>query len=135
MEEIENNENNDNERKENLIDMKNDRESDVKLGRITDTTLDKIKDKKPKSKKVSSIQTIFSIWNTMIGSTIVSLPFNVYCAGIIPTIVIGLLYGFICYFTCYIVVKLGGKEEEYANIVYNYFDYGFGIKYAKRDKT
>ena len=135
MEEIENNENNDNERKENLIDMKNDRESDVKLGRITDTTLDKIKDKKPKSKKVSSIQTIFSIWNTMIGSTIVSLPFNVYCAGIIPTIVIGLLYGFICYFTCYIVVKLGGKEEEYANIVYNYFDYGFGKKYAKMGRV
>ena len=127
-------ENKDNNKKENLIEMNNDRESNVKLGRVTDNTLDKIKDKEPSSKKVNSIQTIFSIWNTMIGSTLVSIPYNVYCAGIIPTIVIGLLLGFICYFTCYIIVKLGGKEEEYANIVYNYFDYGFGKKYAKIGK-
>ena len=137
MEEEEKNENKDNDIKEDLIDISNDRDSNVKLGRITDTSLDKIeeKKKKPKSKKVSSIQTIFSIWNTMIGSTIISLPYNVYCAGIIPTIVIGLLYGFICYFTCYIVVKLGGKEEEYAKVVYNYFDYGFGKRFAKIGKV
>ena len=48
----------------------------------------------------------------MIGSTLLSLPYNVYNAGIIPTIIIGLLYGFIWYFTCYIVVKLGAKEEK-----------------------
>ena len=96
--------------------------SDVKLERISATTEQKIDG----GKKVSSIQTIFSIWNTMIGSSIVSIPYNVYNAGIIPTVIIGLLYGFICYFTCSIVVKLGGKEEEFANVVYNYFNYGFG---------
>ena len=101
--------------------------SDVKLERISATTEQKIEG----GKKVSSIQTIFSIWNTMIGSSIVSIPYNVYNAGIIPTVIIGLLYGFICYFTCSIVVKLGGKEEEFANVVYNYFNYGFGKKSAK----
>lgn len=105
--------------------------SDVKLERISATTEQKIEG----GKKVSSIQTIFSIWNTMIGSSIVSIPYNVYNAGIIPTVIIGLLYGFICYFTCSIVVKLGGKEEEFANVVYNYFNYGFGKKSAKVGKV
>ena len=132
MAEKDKNENEDNNKKEKLVEDP-ERESDIKLDRITDNTLVKIEEIKngPHPKKVNSIQTILSIWNTMIGSTLLSLPYNVYNAGIIPTIIIGLLYGFICYFTCYIVVKLGAKEEEYANIVYNYFDYGFGIKYAR----
>ena len=109
--------------------------SDAKLGRISENTEEKllnVEEEKPKeTKKVGSIQTIFSIWNTMIGSSIVSIPYNVYCAGIIPTVIIGLVYGYICYFTCYVVVRLGCKEEEYGNVVYNYFNYGFGKKYAQ----
>ena len=113
MEEIETNQN-ENNKDENLIENDEERDSYVKMERITDNTLEKIEEikKDQNSKKVNSIQTIFSIWNTMIGSSIISIPYNVYCAGIIPTVIIGLLYGFICYFTCSIVVKLGGKEEE-----------------------
>ena len=121
-----------------LMAENTERESDIKLGRVTDITLQKINDLKqsnqPVQKKISSYQTIFSIWNTMIGSSIVSIPYNVYCAGIIPTIFIGLLYGFICYLTCAVVVKLGGKEEDFAMVVYNYFYYSFGPKTAKVGK-
>lgn len=138
MSEVEKNQNGNNDQKEELINSKTERESDtsnVKLD-ISDNTLVQIKEMEDEShsKKVSSIQTIFSIWNTMIGSTIVSLPNASYEAGIIPTIIICLVYGFICYYTCYIVVKLGGKEEEYANVVFIYFDYGFGKKHAKAAK-
>jgi amino acid permease len=35
-------------------------------------------------KKASSVITILSIWNCMIGSGIVSLPYTVYKSGIIP---------------------------------------------------
>ena len=126
MEELEL-DNNKNETKNLLEDENSGNYSEVKLERISETTEQRIEG----GKKVSSIQTIFSIWNTMIGSSIVSIPYNVYNAGIIPTLVLGLLYGFICYFTCSIVVRLGGKEEEYANVVYNYFNYGFGKKSAK----
>ena len=124
----ENEDNNENKlNEEKLIGSSSGADSDVHIERVTNDTLEKIKE----VKKVSSIQTIFSIWNTMIGSSIVSIPYNVYYAGIIPTIIIGLLYGYICYFTCSIVVKLGGKEEEYAKVVYNYFNYGFGKRAAK----
>jgi hypothetical protein len=112
-------------------------ESDVKLSRITDTTLEKInnlEESKNSSKKISSIQTIFSVWNTMIGSTVLTIPYSVYCAGIIPTIFIGLLYGFVCYLTSAVIVRLAGKEEDFAVIVYNYFYYGFGPKPAKIGK-
>jgi len=39
-----------------------------------------------KTTKAKSWMTIVSIWNTMIGSTLVSLPWAVRKAGIIPTI-------------------------------------------------
>jgi len=122
-----------------LLLVEEERDSDVKLGRITDTTYQKIEDSKgtqqSPQKKISSYQTVFSVWNTMIGSSILSIPYNVYCAGIIPTIIIGLLYGFICFLTCSVVVKLGGKEKDFSIIVYNYFYYGFGPKSAKVGKT
>lgn len=106
-----------NEKDEDLI-----RESNVKMGRVTDNTLEKIENMKEpeesQTKKISSLQTVFSVWNTMIGSSIVSIPYNVYCTGIIPTVFIGLLYGFICYLTCSVVVRLGGKEEDFAVVVY-----------------
>ena len=121
-----------------LLLVEEERDSDVKMGRITDTTYQKIENLKdsqqPIQKKLHSYQTVFSVWNTMIGSSILSIPYNVYCAGIIPTIIIGLLYGFICFLTCSVVVKLGGKEEDFAKIVYNYFYYGFGPKPAKVGK-
>ena len=101
-----------------LLLVEEERDSDVKLGRITDTTYQKIEDSKgtqqSPQKKISSYQTVFSVWNTMIGSSILSIPYNVYCAGIIPTIIIGLLYGFICFLTCSVVVKLGGKEKDFS---------------------
>ena len=121
-----------------LLLVEEERDSDVKMGRITDTTYQKIENLKdsqqPIQKKLHSYQTVFSVWNTMIGSSILSIPYNVYCAGIIPTIIIGLLYGYICFLTCSVVVKLGGKEEDFAKIVYNYFYYGFGPKSAKVGK-
>ena len=121
-----------------LKDDDSDKDSDMIMGRVTENTLEKIenitKEPKPDSKKISSFQIVFSIWNTMIGSSIVSIPFNVYNTGIIPTIFIGLLYGYICYLTCSVVVRLGGKENDFAVVVYNYFYYGFGKRAAKVGK-
>ena len=133
MQELEENKVENSEKKEKMLDEQNNRESDIRLERVSDNLIENAQNENNESdsKKVSSFQTILSIWNTMIGSSIVSIPYNVYYAGIIPTIIIGLLYGFICYFTCSIVVKLGGKEEEFAKVVYNYFNYALGRSYAK----
>ena len=121
-------------------EKKVDRESNVELGRVTEVEKDIERMKREKesqetgTKKLSSISTIFSVWNTMIGSTILSVPYNVYKAGLLPTIFIGLLYGFICYLTCAVVVKLSGNEQDFAYVVYNYLYYGFGPKAAKVGK-
>ena len=85
-------------------------------------------------KKLTSFQTIFSIWNTMVGSNIVSLPYNVYCAGIIPTIFICILYGYVCYYSGTIYARLGKNEDNFCMVTYNYFYYAFGVKYAKAGK-
>ena len=117
------------------------RSSDVQLGRVSDATLEKINNVKPNQdeedshKKVGSIHTIFSIWNTMIGSSIVSIPYNVYNAGIIPTVVLGLSFGFICFFTCSLYIKLSDNEKDFANVVSKYFKYAFGVKAAKVGKV
>jgi sodium-coupled neutral amino acid transporter 9 len=70
----------------------------------------------------------------MIGSSMVAMPYNIYHAGILPTIILSLIYGFICYITSSIIVKLAGKEDEFANIVHKYFNYGFGKRFAKVGK-
>ena len=122
----ENAENNENNEKDDHLLEEEDRDT-VQIGSVRDTTLQKIEDyvdEKPEAqKKLPSYRIVFSVWNTMIGSSIVSIPYNVYQAGIIPTIFIGLLYGYICYLTCSVVVRLGGKSDDFAEIVYNYSNY------------
>lgn len=131
---MEDNEDNNNENKtdkENLIEYSTDKEDDPKFKSVGSNFLENMEDKK----KRGSIQVVFSLWNTMIGSSIVSIPYNVYRAGIIPTVVVGLIYGYICYYTCSIVVKLSGKEEEFGNVVFCYFNLAFGKKMAKAGKA
>lgn len=77
--------------------------------------------------KNKSIITILSIWNTMIGSSIVSVPYCVYHAGLIPTVILCILYGLICYYTCQVVVKTGGNDNDYSDTVHRFIGpkYGF----------
>ena len=77
--------------------------------------------KSDQTQKVKSYITILSIWNMMMGSGIIALPYSVYNAGIIPTLFICLFYGFVCFYTCRVVVKTGGKDEDYSDTVYRYF--------------
>ena len=117
-----------------------DEKSMIEMGDTRQLTIEKLEniiEKDPElenKKKNSSFQTVFSIWNTMIGSAVVSIPYNVYYAGIIPTIFIGLLYGLVSYLTCAVIVRLGGKEDDFSVIVYNYLVYAFGEKTAKVGK-
>lgn len=76
----------------------------------------------------------------MIGSSIVSIPANTKDAGIIPTIskkfkinnlVLCLIFCFICYYTCQVVVKTGGRDNDYSDTVEKYF----GEEYGKVGKV
>ena len=77
--------------------------------------------KEDEERKVKSIYTILSIWNTMMGSTLISMPYYISLAGIIPSIFILFIYGLISFYTAKIVVKTGGKDNDYADTVFRYF--------------
>ena len=89
---------------------------------------------KEEIKKVNSFNTILSIWNSMIGSSTVVLPYNVYKSGIIPAIFLSIIYGFICFYTCKIYCDFGEKDPDFSITVEKYFSV-FGPSIAKIGKN
>ena len=89
---------------------------------------------KEEIKKVNSFHTILSIWNSMIGSSTVVLPYNVYKSGIIPAIFLSIIYGFICFYTCKIYCDFGEKDPDFSITVEKYFSV-FGPTIAKIGKN
>lgn len=55
--------------------------------------------------KNSSIVTIFMIWNTMMGTSILSIPWGIKQAGFTSGIILILLMGILTLYCCYRVVK------------------------------
>ena len=86
-------------------------------------------------KKVNSFITVLSIWSSMIGSSTVSIPYNIYMSGIIPGIILCLIYGFLCFYTCKIYVDFGVKEPDFSTTIEKYFSKMFGPKIAKIAKN
>ena len=80
-----------------------------------------------KQKKSSSIATSFSIWSCMIGSGLLSIPWAVKDAGIIPTIVFTIVYGLMMWYTAYIYVKTGLHAKDFSDTVANYFGRKYGF--------
>lgn len=77
-------------------------------------------DEKPAAqpKGQSSLSTVFSLWNTMIGSTVVTIPWAMEQAGIVlglrmHYVVVILGVGIIAFYTCSIIVKLGFSMKLY----------------------
>ena len=98
------------------------------------TNLIKEDDKKKENeepKKVNSFVTILAVWGSLIGSSTVSMPYNVYQAGIVPSIVLCIIYGFLAFYTCKIYVDFGVKEADFSSTVERYFGKVFGPKIGK----
>ena len=73
----------------------------------------------------SSIVTVFSLWNTMIGSTVVAMPWAVQEAGLImgmgkhySVVIVGI--GCVAFYTCNIIVTIGFalKLDDTSDLVY-----------------
>jgi len=95
----------------------------------------KVKEGEKKPKKVNSFSTILSIWNSMIGSSTVSLSYNVYYCGIIPAFILSIIYGLICFYTCKIYVDFGSSESDFSITIEKYFKKKFGDKMSKIGKN
>ena len=117
---------------ENLVEINNINEANNNNDNNNDNDNNPIQDEEPK--KVNSFSTILSIWNTMIGSSTVSLPFNVYNSGIIPAIFLSAIYGLICFYTCKVYIDLGSKHPDFCITIEKYFQKVFGNKIAKIGK-
>ena len=87
------------------------------------------------TKKVNSLGTVLSIGNSMIGSSIVTLPYNVYQTGIIPAIVLNIIYGLISFYTCKIYVDLSSINSDFSLTIEKYFNKVFGKRISKIGKT
>lgn len=79
-----------------------------------------------KKGKVSSIITILSVWNCMIGSSTVSMPKCIHDAGIIATIIFNIIMMAIAFYTARIVVITGGRDKDFSDTVERYFGKKFG---------
>ncbi|XP_015922770.1 sodium-coupled neutral amino acid transporter 9 homolog [Parasteatoda tepidariorum] len=61
--------------------------------------------------KQGSLITIFSIWNTMMGSSLLSMPWAIQQAGFACGMVIMFLMGSLCFYTAYRIVSLRSIAE------------------------
>lgn len=78
-------------------------------------------------KKQSSLVTIFSIWNTMIGSSLLTMPYAIMETGwVLSFFVMALMCGLCCY-TCVLILRydqgngINGKIVEFTEISNIYF--------------
>eukprot|EP00301_Raphidiophrys_heterophryoidea_P005696 c12361_g1_i4.p1 GENE.c12361_g1_i4~~c12361_g1_i4.p1 ORF type:complete len:531 (-),score=144.37 c12361_g1_i4:91-1683(-) len=62
-------------------------------------------------KKQSSLQTIFCVWNTMLGSTLLTMPWGFAHAGILPGTALAVFLWAVSLYTCIIVLRRGNAEN------------------------
>jgi hypothetical protein len=86
-----------------------------------------------KTGKLGSLTTIFSIWNTMVGSGLLTLPWGYsnsglalglskqYHLNVYTIIVITLISFLISYYTCYLVIKTAGTDIDYTDTLQKHF--------------
>ncbi|CAI2365038.1 unnamed protein product [Moneuplotes crassus] len=75
----------------------------------------------PHDRKHSSLSTIFSIWNTMVGSGLFTIPWAFSNSGIVLGLIISFITFAISYYTCSIYVRLARNDSDFADTMYKYF--------------
>jgi amino acid permease len=71
--------------------------------------------------KQSSITTIFTCWNTMLGSGIVALPWTFSNSGFLLGIIICLVSLGVSYRTCILMIRTAGNDKEYFDTLFKYW--------------
>uniref|UniRef100_A0A7S3GLR2 Amino acid transporter transmembrane domain-containing protein n=1 Tax=Palpitomonas bilix TaxID=652834 RepID=A0A7S3GLR2_9EUKA len=70
--------------------------------------------------KQGSLSTIFSIWNTMIGSSMLMVPWGYGQSGLYPALALTMVIGLYCYYTSRLIVIHGKKYKEFADVCETY---------------
>lgn len=67
------------------------------------------------SKKISSVMTIFTIWNTMVGSSLLTLPWAFAHGGLFVSFIIALICGLSSMYTCLLIVGNAKNELDFGD--------------------
>lgn len=65
--------------------------------------------------KHGSLTTIFSVWNAMVGTGLVTIPWAYSEAGLVLGLLITLTTFLVSFFTCYLVIKVSGDDSDYTD--------------------
>ena len=71
--------------------------------------------------KQSSFVTIFSCWNTMLGTAIVSLPWAFQNSGFAVGMFITITSFLISFYTCKLILDTTGEDSDYADALRRYY--------------
>eukprot|EP00164_Ancoracysta_twista_P003495 GFYU01004664.1.p1 GENE.GFYU01004664.1~~GFYU01004664.1.p1 ORF type:complete len:544 (+),score=136.62 GFYU01004664.1:244-1875(+) len=72
------------------------------------------------SQKQSSFTIIFSIWNTMVGSSLLSIPWGFGQAGLVGGVLLAVGTAFLSYYTCYLILKHGKLYHDFSDMCTEY---------------
>ena len=71
--------------------------------------------------KQGSLVIIFSVWKTMLGSAVVSLPWAYQQAGLVLGTFISFTSFIISYYTCYLIIYTARKDSDFFDTVKRYY--------------
>jgi len=72
-------------------------------------------------KKHSSISTIFSVWNTMVGSSLLTIPWAYSNSGILLGVFISFVTFIISVYTFTLYIRMARNDSDFADTMYKYF--------------
>lgn len=64
---------------------------------------------------------IFSVWKTMIGSAVVSLPWAFQQAGLMIGLIVTFTSFIVSYYTCYLIVRSSSRDSDFSDTVRRYY--------------
>lgn len=74
----------------------------------------------PGDGKQSSVMTIFSIWNTTMGSSLMALPWGFAKSGLVGGILMSLSVGLISWYTCWLILKMAQQHNDLFDLCEEY---------------
>ena len=72
-------------------------------------------------KKSSSLVIVFSCWNTMVGSALVSLPWAFQASGLLLGIIVSFISFLISYYTCSLIIDTAKNDSDYIFTLKKYY--------------
>ncbi|XP_044164486.1 LOW QUALITY PROTEIN: sodium-coupled neutral amino acid transporter 9 homolog [Acropora millepora] len=72
---------------------------------------------KEKEEKQNSLVTIFSIWNTMMGTSLLSIPWAIDQAGFALALILMVLMAGLCLYSCYLILKSAEDSTKCGEIL------------------